>query len=169
MDIGEISIPKQKATDFPREGNGFSYYYARRQWSLADNERLRYAGLMRFEQSSGELVGLTRWNTEKPQDSPLFYVYLDGKVPEDKLDRSVLAPDATATTTQHTTILDEATVTAPNGTLLRFFTRRLSARCCVTLMRMRISSIGPTSLPHQGGRGRVAVRTGAAARPGRGR
>ena len=28
--------------DFPREGNGWSYHYARRQWSLADNKDLRY-------------------------------------------------------------------------------------------------------------------------------
>jgi 1,4-alpha-glucan branching enzyme len=31
--------------DFPREGNGWSYHYARRQWSLADNDQLRYRGL----------------------------------------------------------------------------------------------------------------------------
>jgi 1,4-alpha-glucan branching enzyme len=35
--------------DFPREGNGFSYQYARRQWSLVDNEALRYADLNRFD------------------------------------------------------------------------------------------------------------------------
>src|SRR6185312_502759 len=34
--------------DFPREGNGWSMKYARRQWSLADNPALRYAGLNRF-------------------------------------------------------------------------------------------------------------------------
>ncbi|MBV8780874.1 MAG: alpha amylase C-terminal domain-containing protein, partial [Phycisphaerae bacterium] len=36
--------------DFPREGNGYSYHYARRQWSLADNELLRYGGLQAFDQ-----------------------------------------------------------------------------------------------------------------------
>lgn len=35
--------------DFPREGNGWSYKYARRQWSLADNPRLRYVGLEAFD------------------------------------------------------------------------------------------------------------------------
>ncbi|MBQ0077179.1 MAG: alpha amylase C-terminal domain-containing protein [Bacteroidales bacterium] len=35
--------------DFPREGNGWSYKYARRQWSLADNPDLRYAGLEAFD------------------------------------------------------------------------------------------------------------------------
>ncbi len=28
--------------DFPREGNNWSYYYARRQWSLRDNKDLKY-------------------------------------------------------------------------------------------------------------------------------
>ena len=35
--------------DFPREGNGWSYKYARRQWSLAENEMLRYKGLRDFD------------------------------------------------------------------------------------------------------------------------
>ena len=35
--------------DFPREGNGWSYHYCRRQWSLADNEQLKYRYLNEFE------------------------------------------------------------------------------------------------------------------------
>lgn len=35
--------------DFPREGNNYSYHYARRQWSLADNPMLRYQGLLAFD------------------------------------------------------------------------------------------------------------------------
>lgn len=35
--------------DFPREGNGWSYEYARRQWRLRDNPDLRYAFLGRFD------------------------------------------------------------------------------------------------------------------------
>ena len=35
--------------DFPREGNGWSYHYCRRQWSLADNPDLRYSDLLAFE------------------------------------------------------------------------------------------------------------------------
>ena len=35
--------------DFPREGNGWSYHYCRRQWSLADNPNLKYQYLNRFE------------------------------------------------------------------------------------------------------------------------
>lgn len=35
--------------DFPREGNGWSYQYARRQWSLADSKELKYQFLLHFD------------------------------------------------------------------------------------------------------------------------
>lgn len=35
--------------DFPRQGNDWSYQYARRQWSLADHELLRYKDLELFD------------------------------------------------------------------------------------------------------------------------
>ncbi len=35
--------------DFPREGNNWSYQYARRQWSLADNNDLKYEWLGNFD------------------------------------------------------------------------------------------------------------------------
>jgi 1,4-alpha-glucan branching enzyme len=41
--------------DFPREGNNWSYQYARRQWSLGDNPSLRYTGLRNFDQAMMEL------------------------------------------------------------------------------------------------------------------
>lgn len=37
--------------DFPREGNGWSYHYARRQWSLADNGFLKYQYLLAFDRA----------------------------------------------------------------------------------------------------------------------
>lgn len=37
--------------DFPREGNGWSYFYARRQWSLADSKDLRYGDLLLFDKA----------------------------------------------------------------------------------------------------------------------
>ncbi len=46
--------------DFPREGNGWSYKYARRQWSLADNPDLKYHFLERFDQAMLELVSGVR-------------------------------------------------------------------------------------------------------------
>ncbi|OWP63197.1 1,4-alpha-glucan-branching enzyme [Hymenobacter amundsenii] len=35
--------------DFPREGNDWSYQFARRQWSLADNPDLKFQQLLRFD------------------------------------------------------------------------------------------------------------------------
>ncbi|MFW5975115.1 MAG: alpha amylase C-terminal domain-containing protein, partial [Bacteroidota bacterium] len=37
--------------DFPREGNGWSHKYARRQWSLVDNQMLRYEQLDKFDKT----------------------------------------------------------------------------------------------------------------------
>jgi 1,4-alpha-glucan branching enzyme len=37
--------------DFPREGNGWSYQYARRQWSLCDNPALKYKFLAAFDRA----------------------------------------------------------------------------------------------------------------------
>lgn len=37
--------------DFPREGNDWSYKYARRQWNLEKDENLRYKFLAKFERS----------------------------------------------------------------------------------------------------------------------
>ncbi|MBN8217172.1 MAG: alpha amylase C-terminal domain-containing protein [Spirochaetes bacterium] len=37
--------------DFPREGNGWSYKYARRQWSLVDHPALKYRFLSAFDAS----------------------------------------------------------------------------------------------------------------------
>jgi 1,4-alpha-glucan branching enzyme len=42
--------------DFPREGNGWSYAYARRQWSLADHPDLRYKSLEAFDAAMITLV-----------------------------------------------------------------------------------------------------------------
>ncbi|QSH41972.1 alpha amylase C-terminal domain-containing protein [Lentisphaerota bacterium ZTH] len=42
--------------DFPREGNGWSYKYCRRQWSLAEDKNLRYYYLRKFDQSMLHLI-----------------------------------------------------------------------------------------------------------------
>ena len=42
--------------DFPREGNGWSYKYARRQWDLVDREELKYIFLQNFDNAMIELV-----------------------------------------------------------------------------------------------------------------
>jgi 1,4-alpha-glucan branching enzyme len=42
--------------DFPREGNQWSYQYARRQWSLMDNELLRYHFLSDFDREMIRII-----------------------------------------------------------------------------------------------------------------
>ena len=46
--------------DFPREGNGWSYKYARRQWNLVDNHELCYHYLGDFDSAMIHLIGGTR-------------------------------------------------------------------------------------------------------------
>lgn len=54
--------------DFPREGNNWSYKYARRQWSLADNGLLRYEYLLAFDRAMIALVA--RHNLLQPSLHP---------------------------------------------------------------------------------------------------
>ncbi len=42
--------------DFPREGNGWSHHYCRRQWNLVDDELLRYSDLNRFDAAMIKLL-----------------------------------------------------------------------------------------------------------------
>ena len=42
--------------DFPREGNNWSYHYARRQWSLAENPDLRYRFLGEWDKAIVHLL-----------------------------------------------------------------------------------------------------------------
>ena len=46
--------------DFPREGNGWSYQHARRQWSLAEPDYLRYRYLRNFDR---DMIHLVRKNS----------------------------------------------------------------------------------------------------------
>lgn len=43
--------------DFPREGNGWSFHYCRRQWSLRDNGLLKYEWLGQFDE---DMIKLTK-------------------------------------------------------------------------------------------------------------
>ena len=42
--------------DFPREGNGWSYFYCCRQWSLADDRNLKYSFLLEFDRAMVTLL-----------------------------------------------------------------------------------------------------------------
>jgi 1,4-alpha-glucan branching enzyme len=52
--------------DFPREGNGWSFKYARRQWSLAEPDYLRYKYLRNFDSDMVRLLKEDRVLEERP-------------------------------------------------------------------------------------------------------
>jgi 1,4-alpha-glucan branching enzyme len=52
--------------DFPRQGNGWSYKYARRQWSLQDDTNLRYRYLAAFDKAMIALVKQERFLEHEP-------------------------------------------------------------------------------------------------------
>lgn len=56
--------------DFPREGNDWSYQHARRQWSLADNDKLQYSWLGNFDKAMIDIIAAL----EQPG---LHYVAID--------------------------------------------------------------------------------------------
>jgi len=52
--------------DFPREGNGNSYQYARRQWNIVDDYNLRYKYLNEFDKAMNNLEGTYGWLSAGP-------------------------------------------------------------------------------------------------------
>ena len=64
--------------DFPREGNHWSYAFARRQWSLADDPTLRYHHLAAFDRALMELAKTT--GVPDGQDELLLLCDEDAKV-----------------------------------------------------------------------------------------
>ena len=69
--------------DFPREGNGWSYHYCRRQWSLVDNQSLRYTELNDFDKAmvkllkEEDLLNITAQNRWLHQDDKVL-IYTKG-------------------------------------------------------------------------------------------
>jgi len=53
--------------DFPREGNGWSYHYCRRQWDLANADYLKYHYLQDFDIAMVELAKKRKILTVQPQ------------------------------------------------------------------------------------------------------
>ncbi len=72
--------------DFPREGNGWSYKYARRQWSLADREDLQYRYLNAFDNAMIGIVSGVRNFQKKPleklweKDDDQILAFMRGKL-----------------------------------------------------------------------------------------
>ncbi len=53
--------------DFPREGNGWSYFYCRRQWHLADDTNLKYGYLQAFDRDMIHLLREHRFFRKPPK------------------------------------------------------------------------------------------------------
>lgn len=63
--------------DFPREGNGWSYHYCRRQWSLVDNPDLRYRELNDFDKAMLKLLKEEKILDQKPINR---WIHQDDKI-----------------------------------------------------------------------------------------
>jgi len=74
--------------DFPREGNGWSYKYARRQWSLSDSDFLRYKPLKAFDSEMIHYVRKERTLSHAPEQ---LYISDDTKVLIFKRGNSIFA------------------------------------------------------------------------------
>ena len=65
--------------DFPREGNNYSFHYARRLWSLADNDLLKYDWLLKWDRKM-----LDQIKEDDQLGNDIFRLWLDN-------DRKVIA------------------------------------------------------------------------------
>jgi 1,4-alpha-glucan branching enzyme len=64
--------------DFPREGNNWSYHYARRQWHLADNPRLKYHFNADFDR---DMIALAKqFQLLDTRGPDLIYEHADNKI-----------------------------------------------------------------------------------------
>ena len=64
--------------DFPREGNNWSYHYARRQWHLVDDDNLKYQFLARFDR---DMVAVAKTHgLLDTADLHLLYEHSDNKL-----------------------------------------------------------------------------------------
>ncbi len=72
--------------DFPREGNGWSYHYCRRQWNLVDNPDLLYMGLNEFDKA---MISFLKKEKILKSKADLSLIHEDDKIlaykKEDKL------------------------------------------------------------------------------------
>lgn len=64
--------------DFPREGNNYSYHFARRQWNLVDNKLLKYKFLNEFDRAMNLLEEKFGWLHSNP-------AYVSWKHEDDKV------------------------------------------------------------------------------------
>jgi 1,4-alpha-glucan branching enzyme len=64
--------------DFPRQGNNSSYHYARRQWNLVDNPKLKYKYLNNFDRDMNRTE--MKYNWLRSQQAYICRKHEDDKV-----------------------------------------------------------------------------------------
>jgi 1,4-alpha-glucan branching enzyme len=64
--------------DFPRDGNAWSYHYARRQWHLVDDSSLKYHLLGQFDRDLLNLI--KQYKVLENPETHLLYEHTDDKV-----------------------------------------------------------------------------------------
>ena len=99
-----------------------SYAYLNPPFTAPPEGPVSLAGLMRFQRSSGEMVGLTAWVKEKPTWGPLADLYIQDRPIDTKLAYTSLPKDAQVEILQHTTVLDEIRITSKTGGPITFLT-----------------------------------------------
>lgn len=63
--------------DFPREGNGWSYHYCRRQWHLVEDHNLKYEWLNEFDK---RMIALTKQENLLSEQLHNLWLHQDDKV-----------------------------------------------------------------------------------------
>ncbi len=99
-----------------------SYAYLNPPFTEPPEGPVSLGGLMRFQQSSGEMVGLTAWVREKPTWGPLADLYVQDQPIHTKLAYTSLPADAQVEVLRHTSILDEVRITSATGGPVTFLT-----------------------------------------------
>jgi len=99
-----------------------SYAYLNPPFTGPPEGPVSLGGLMRFQQSSGEMVGLTAWVREKPTWGPLADLYIQDQPIHTRLAYTSLPADAQVEVLRHTSVLDEVRITSATGGPVMFLT-----------------------------------------------
>lgn len=82
LELADIPVPGNEFghpewLDFPRKDNNESYYYARRQWNLVDDNLLKYSYLNEFDIAMNRLEERYGWLRSYPviTPSPSRYIF----------------------------------------------------------------------------------------------
>ncbi len=81
--------------DFPREGNGWSYFYCRRQWSLSDDKNLKYQYLLNFDKA---MIAFCKENAILSSKIKNLYIDQNGKVIVYERGKTIIVINFNATT-----------------------------------------------------------------------